>query len=153
MLRYRLSEEDRARYGGPEWQTIEPVVTWSCDLDYDALVAIEDQIIEVLGDPDKGLTWAVGQFLIETRRSHLIPMQRIRVWLCLLAAGSDITLADCKPKVLAGDLDRTKPKAEDDDDADPPAPGAESSPDPAPSTPSSETSTGGSTPGSPKPTD
>lgn len=144
-MRYRLCEEDRARYGGPEWLDIEDVIAWTTDADYDQLVAAEDQITAFLGDPTKSLTWAVAQFLAQTRTATLIPMQRIRIWLCLVAAGAGIKLADCKPKVLAGEL-----RQGGDDDADPPPPGADSSDTTAsePSSPESETSTESSTPGS-----
>jgi hypothetical protein len=145
-MRYRFCEEDRAKFGGPEWLDIEDVIAWSTDADYDKLVDAESQILALLDDPSKSLTWTVAQFVAETRTSTLLPMQRIRVWLCLIAAGSDVKLADFKPKLLAGEIRRRE-----DDDADPPQSGADSSATTGsePSSPESETSTESSTPGSP----
>lgn len=149
-MRYRLCEEDRKEYGGPEWLDVDDVITWSTEAGYDALVAAEKQITAFLDDPSKSLTWVVAQFLAETRTATLIPMQRIRIWLCLVAAGVDVKLADCKPHILAGELQHSS----EDDDADPPSSGADSSTDtPAEGSPESETSTAGSTPGSPSTTD
>ncbi len=151
-MRLKLDDADRERYGGPEWLDIEDVIAWSTTAGYDELADAEKQITAFLGDPTKSLTWVVAQFLQENRTATLIPMQRVQIWLCLVATGSKIKLDDCVPRVLAVEI--YQPPKKTDGDADPPSPGADSSTDTAAeASPESQTSTGASTPGSPSTSD
>lgn len=139
---HRMSQDDRERYGGPEWLDFATATEWLEDCDYDALDGIEQEIRGLLGK-EVTLLSVLGQIMRSDREASSVPMLRVQLWLCLRASGVDVPLADFKPKAFH--LERS--------DADPPSDGAEPSAISDETTPpASETSTSASTPGSPEAT-
>jgi hypothetical protein len=146
-MRLRMADGDRERYGGPEELDFAAVPAWLDDLGYDELVALDDQIIAELG-PENPLMWVVYQLITDRRARGAMRIRRVWVWLSLRAAGVDLPLAEFKPAHLFG------MRVVTDRDAVPPAGAADSSPTSSPesaevelSIPTSESSTGASTPG------
>lgn len=150
MARQRMCQADQERYGGPEWLDLQATLEWIDDADYDTLADLEKQI-QALLKPEWAetvtLLGLITKLITGAPEALAVSSQRAKLWLMLRREGVDVTLADFKPKVF---LIEREPKPKDDD-ADPPSGSPESSPvlTPADQTPASETSTSGSTPGSP----
>lgn len=144
-MRLRMCEADQQQYGGPEWLDPAAAVEALNDLDYDQLVAIEDQITAELGE-DKTLPWVAAQLTYRTRQSSSIGVLRVRLWLALRqwmmqTHGTAVKLADFKPHVLAAEVEYQTP------DADPPSDGPDSSTSTTADTPASPPSIEVSIPG------
>lgn len=143
-MRLKLGDHDRDQYGGPEWLLWARTVEWLNDLDGDALIALDDELGELLPDIEGPLVWLHAQ--VAQRRATLRAMRVVKglTWLMLRAENIDIPLSQFTPRLLAITSDRG--------DADPPPGGEESSPTSTPTgptaSPASETSTSPSTPGS-----
>lgn len=104
MFRFRLSPEDRERYGGPEW------------VEFDMSRAVELPV-EVL----EGIEEATGYtFLVELPRGldrGALKAVRAGLWLARRIAGiHEPAFADFKPNMLTADVEWVDPA-----DADPPA--------------------------------
>lgn len=137
LAQCQMRPADRERYGGPEWIDVERGIDALNDLDYEALVAVEDQLVSEVG------TVSLTYYIATELRKISIRSERVKLWLGLLAAGMDIKLADFKPTSFNLDY-RARPI-----DADPPVVTSDSSPASTGTTiPVSETSTSASTPGS-----
>lgn len=108
MWRFRLSDEDREKYGGPEW--VEYQLTKAVDLPVDVLEKIED---------------ATGYTILVTLPDALgkgsLRATRAAVWLARHIAGvPEPSFAEFQPSMLAADFEWV----DDPDpggDADPPA--------------------------------
>lgn len=145
MRRIKLCDEDRERYGGPEWLDTDAAIVWLSDLDEPTLRGIEKQVRAEFGQ-------VLLTFLADEVFTGSMAAFRGRAWLALLHEGVDIALADFTPKPMKMAWEPAAP------DAVPPSGGADSSPSPdetaaAPSpTPSrtSRRSTAASTRGSGK---
>lgn len=158
-MRLRMADEDREKYGGPEWVDFGDVPAWLDSLGYDELVAVEDQIIAGLPPsktgPEPTLLWILEALISFSREASAMPMVRIRLWLALRAAGVDVALADFRPARLYG-MRVVQPGR----DAVPPADESDSSPTSSPTpgeatqatTPASESFTAASIPGPGEPT-
>lgn len=108
MFRFRLSEEDRERYGGPEW------------VEFDMARAVELPV-EVLEDIEEatGYTFLVELPRALDRGSH--KGVRAALWLARRIVGiHEPVFADFTPSLLAADVEWVDPA-----DADPPANRAE----------------------------
>src|SRR5688572_5873477 len=102
MWRFRLSDEDRKKYGGPEW--VEFRLAKAVELDTDLLEAIEDATgFTILVTLSQGLD----------RGSH--KAVRTAFWLARHIAGvHEPPFHEFKPKLLEADFERVV-------DVDPPA--------------------------------
>lgn len=101
MWRFRLSAEDREKYGGPEW--VEYQLTKAVDLEVDLLEQIEDAT---------GYTILIG--LPEALSRGSLKAARAAVWLARHIAGiHEPAFAAFKPNMLTADFKWV-------DDADPP---------------------------------
>jgi hypothetical protein len=143
-MRLRMCTADQERYGGPEWLDVDAAEDGLNDLDYDALKAIEDQVMPVFGV-------SLLRFVGKEFKEWTVPSIRGRLWLALRNAGVDVALADFKPKALSVEMQLRAP------DADPPSGTPASSDTSTPTleqtpTPESETSGSASTPGLPSTT-
>lgn len=129
-----MHDDDRAKYGGPEWLDISAAVEALNDLDWDTQNAFDEQVYQQTGE---GLILSIGQL-----RTWKLTAQRVGMWLGLWHAGVVIPFADFKP---------TKPLRfrVEGNDAVPPAstPGSSDTSISA-TTPEPETSSSASTPGS-----
>lgn len=126
MWRFRLSDEDREKYGGPEW--VEYQLTKAVELDVDLLEQIED---------------ATGYTILVTLPDALtrgsLRATRAATWLARHIAGvhePGFTLF--KPNMLAADFEWV----DEPGDADPPASPPNRAARRASSTPSSKKPTG-----------
>ena len=102
MWRFRLSEEDREKYGGPEW--VEYTLNKAVDLEVDRLEQIED---------------ATGYTILVTLPEALgrgsLKATRAAIWLARHIHGvHEPGFAEFKPNLLAADFEWV-------DDVDPPA--------------------------------
>ncbi len=93
MWRFRLSDEDREKYGGPEW--VEYQLTKAVDLDVDLIEQIED---------------ATGYTILITLPDALsrgsLKATRAAVWLARHIHGiHEPTFAAFKPNMLAADFE------------------------------------------------
>jgi hypothetical protein len=103
MWRFRLSDEDREKYGGPEW--VEYALSKAVDLEVDLLEQVEDAT---------GYTILVG--LPEALGRGSLRATRAAVWLARHIAGvHEPGFAQFKPNMLAAAFEWV-------DDVDPPAP-------------------------------
>jgi hypothetical protein len=144
-MRQRMADVDREKYGGPEDFDFADVPPWLDDLGYDGLVALED---EILAEQGKTLLWVLDQILSRTDEAYSLPMVRLRMWLCLRAAGVDLPLAEFKPARPYGvKVDRPAPDAVPPDGESDSLPTSSPESDEATTTSTSESFTDGSTPG------
>ena len=104
MFRFRLSEEDREKYGGPEW------------VEFDMARAVELPV-EVLEDIEEATGYT---FLVELPRGldrGALKAVRAGLWLARRIAGiHEPAFADFKPNMLTADVEWVAAA-----DADPPA--------------------------------
>jgi hypothetical protein len=134
----RLHPDDRAKYGGPEWLDDGPAIDALNDLDFDALNAIDKEMLAVVG---VGLMRMIGRL-----STWSLDAVRFRLWITLRHNGVSIPLAEFKPARLLTGLDV---KVQDGEAVDPPASTPSGSQDPnSATTPESQTSGSGSTRGS-----
>ncbi len=133
-----MHDDDRAKYGGPEYLDTKAPVEALNDLDFDALTALDEEVFLATGT---GLMRSIGMFA-----TWQLNALRVRLWLALRHAGVDIALADFKPAKI---LQVGTPIREGAVDADPPASSPESSDiSTSATTPESATSASASTRGS-----
>lgn len=93
MWRFRLSAEDREKYGGPEW--VEYQLSKAVDLEVDLLEQIEDAT---------GYTILVG--LPEALSRGSLKASRAAVWLARHIAGiHEPGFAEFKPNMLTADFE------------------------------------------------
>jgi endo-1,4-beta-D-glucanase Y len=133
----KMSDTDREMYSAPEWVDVDAGRNRLGDLNHDQLKAIDDQVHAETGK------WLLE--IIAAEFDHFsFESFRVRLWLGMLAADSDIKLADFKPNCW-----NLQYSARGKGDVDPPAKTSASSPDSTETTGrASETSTSASTPGS-----
>lgn len=117
VRRIRLCDEDRERYGGPEWLDSDAAIVWLSDLDEPKLTAVEKQVKAVFG-------MNLLTFLTDEAFGGTMAAFRGRTWLALLHEGVDIKLADFTPKPMKMSWEPDAP------DVGPPSGGADSSPSP-----------------------
>ena len=107
MAYYRLGEEDRATYGGPEW--VEFSLDGFCDAELAELLSLEAAT---------GLT--TGEIVNLVERGGASGM-RAAMWYARRCAGVDEPYDTFTPRPLRIEATPTRP----DDDADPPSDGSE----------------------------
>lgn len=88
MLRLRMCDEDREKFGGPQW------------LQFDA-----DQLLDTPCDQLAAIETETGIVLaLAVDNPNLTSARRLWLWLALKHAGVQLAWADFQPKVLRSDF-------------------------------------------------